>query len=259
MALGTYNVTPLEMAGAYTVFANSGVRVDPRFISRIVDKSGNPVWESQLETKKILDPRVNFLTVTLMEEVLRSGTGAGVRARGFTLPAAGKTGTENDAWFAGFTSKLLCVVWIGRDDYHDLKLDGPKAAVPIWTDFMKRAHKHRAYRDVTPFTVPDGVVSAQIDPETGALATSACPKVSTAYYLLGTQPVQFCPLHQGGATEIAGWDATSPEQTAAPTPAIPPPAVRPGAIPNLNAQNLPKDKQPEKKRGFFDKLKSIFH
>ncbi len=260
MALGSYNVTPLEIAGAYTLFDNNGVRVDPRFISRIVDKSGNSIWESQPQTKKILDPRINFLTVTLMEEVLRSGTGAGVRARGFTLPAAGKTGTYNDAWFAGFTSKLLCIVWVGRDDYQDLKLEGNKAALPIWTDFMKRAHKHRAYRDATPFTVPDGVVSAQIDPLSGALATSACPKVSTAYYLLGTQPVQFCPLHQGGATEIAGWDASSPEQqTASPTPVNRPVTVPPGAIPNLNAQNLPKDKPDNKKHGFFDKLKSIFH
>ncbi len=260
MALGAYDVTPLEIAGAYTLFANNGIRVEPRFISKIVDKSGDPVWASNPQTKKILDPRVNYLILTLMQEVLRSGTGAGVRARGFTLPAAGKTGTSHDAWFAGFTSKLLCVVWVGLDDYQDLKLDGPKVAVPMWTDFMKRAHKHRAYRDVTQFDVPDGVVSAQIDPLSGGLATGACPKVTTAYYLLGTQPVQFCPLHQAGATEIAGWDTSTPTPPASvPNASTAAGAGPPGTSPDINAQNQQKNKPGEKKPGLFEKLKSIFH
>jgi penicillin-binding protein 1B len=256
MALGAYDVTPLELAGAYTLFANRGVMVQPRMIERIVDKSDS--WASQPETKKILDPRIDFLMVSLMQEVLRSGTGAGVRSRGFALPAAGKTGTSHDAWFAGFTTKLLCIVWVGLDDYQDLKIDGPKAALPIWTDFMKRAHKHRQYRDVTDFDVPDGVVSAQVDPDTGELATSACPKVATNYYLLGTQPVQFCQLHQGGSTEIAGWDTTSP-QTQASLPNVPVPATGlPPPVSPDNPQNT-KDKQAQPKHGFFDKLKSIFH
>ncbi len=260
MALGSYDVTPLEMAGAYTLFANKGIKVEPRMISRIVDKSGESVWSSQPETKKILDPRVNFLMVTLMQDVLRFGTGAGVRGRGFTLPAAGKTGTSHDAWFAGYTTKLLCIVWVGLDDYQDLKLEGAKAALPIWTEFMKRAHKHRAYRDVTQFDVPDGVVSAQVDPLSGALATSACPKVDTEYYLLGTQPVQFCPLHQAGATEIAGWDTSTPEQPAA-LPNVPPApgAMPPGTPADPNAPAQEKGKQDGKKPGLLDKLKSIFH
>ncbi len=210
MALGTYDVTPLEIAGAYTTFANRGVMVKPRFISKIVDNSGNDIWTSEPQTKKILDPRVDYILVNMMQEVLRSGSGAGVRGRGFTLPAAGKTGTEHDAWFAGFTTKLLCIVWVGLDDYQDLKIEGAHAALPIWAEFMKRAHKHRAYRDVTDFPVPEGVVSAQIDPLSGQLATSACPESQTDYYLLGTQPVQFCLLHQGGSTEIAGWETPSP-------------------------------------------------
>lgn len=257
-ALGAYDVTPLELAGAYTIFANNGVMVQPRMISSIVDQSGNDLWESEPQTKKILDPRVNFVLVNLMEGVLNNGTGAGVRARGFTLPAAGKTGTSHDAWFAGFTTKLLCVVWVGLDNYQDIKLDGAKAALPIWTEFMKRAHKHRAYRDVTNFAVPEGVVSAQIDADTGQLATSACPRVVTDYYLLGTQPVQFCMLHQGGSTEIAGWESSpAPTQASVPT-VLPTQAMSqppPGAPPNPN--NNPQQKP--KKKGFFDKLKSIFH
>jgi penicillin-binding protein 1B len=181
---------------------------------------------------------------------------------GFTLPAAGKTGTSHDAWFAGFTTKLLCIVWVGLDDYQDIKMQGAYAALPIWAEFMKLAHQHRAYRSVSDFAVPDGVVSAQIDPESGELATSACPHVQTEYYLLGTQPTQFCRLHQGGSTQIAGWDASSPA-----TPG-PPPVLTPGQPPQpaATAQNAPppvdpnnpNQPPPQKKRGFFDKLKSIF-
>ena len=255
MALGSYDVTPLEIAGAFTLFANQGSMVTPRLISRIVAKTGDDVWSSQPETKKILDPRVTFLMVSLMQEVLRSGTGAGVRARGFTLPAAGKTGTSHDAWFAGFTTKLLCIVWVGLDDYQDLKMEGAKAALPIWTEFMKRAHKHRAYRDVTDFAVPDGVVSAQVDSQSGDLATSACPLITTEYYLVGTQPVQFCPLHPGGSTEIAGWESASPESSNGDTASSsssgsPPPGTPP---PNQTQPNSGKD------QGLFDRLKSIFH
>ena len=256
MALGAYDVTPLEIARAYTLFANKGVIVEPRLISRIVDKSAADLWSSEPETKKILDARVNFLVVSLMQEVLRSGTGAGVRARGFSLPAAGKTGTSHDAWFAGFTTKLLCIVWVGLDDYQDIKMDGAHAALPIWAEFMKRAHKHRAYRDVSQFDVPEGVVSAQIDPSSGDLATSACPQVVTDYYLVGTQPVQFCPLHQGGSTEIAGWEATPAVPPGSPSSGSPAQAQNPL---DPNDENRPKDKSAQKRPTLVEKLKSIFH
>jgi penicillin-binding protein 1B len=268
-ALGAYDVTPMQMAAAFTTFANGGTMVEPRFISRIVDKTGKDIWSSEPDTKKVLDPRVNFLVVSLMEEVLRTGSGAGVRARGFALPAAGKTGTSHDAWFAGFTSKLLCVVWVGLDDYQDIKLDGAKAAVPIWTEFMKLAHKHRAYRDVTDFAVPDGIVSAQIDPESGQLATSGCPKTVTEYYLTGTQPLLSCSLHQAGSTEIASWE--TPPQTPAAQAVIPShlpsaalsPAQQAQAQATLPGGQVPQQgqmqQQQPKKHGFLDKLKSIFH
>jgi penicillin-binding protein 1B len=260
MALGSYDVTPLEIARAYTLFANKGVMVEPRMIARIDDKAGRDIWQSEPETKKVLDPRVNFLMVNLMQEVLRSGTGAGVRGRGFALPAAGKTGTSHDAWFAGFTTKLLCIVWVGLDDYQDLHMEGAKAALPIWTEFMKRAHKHRAYRDVGQFEVPDGVVSAQVDADTGGLATSACPKTITEYYLLGTQPTQFCPLHQGGGTEVAGWEDAPAPQPITPSTVLTQSTTPAAAAQNPIAQNLPPPPgKPPKKPGLLDKLKSIFH
>ncbi len=260
MALGAYGVTPLDMAGAYTTFANDGVFVKPELISRIVDKNGREIWSAAPATKRVIDPRVNYLVVSLMQDVLRFGTGAGVRARGFDLPAAGKTGTSHDAWFAGFTSKLLCVVWVGLDNYDDIKMDGAKAALPIWTDFMKRAHHHRAYRDVTNFAIPDGVVSAQVDISTGALATSSCPGdlVRNEYYLAGTQPVQFCALHSGGVTQYANWEQlpTAPPMDGSSTPVAPAPPPDLNADGSTQPQNT-KDQKP--KKGILEKLKSIFH
>ena len=265
MALGAYDVTPMEMLGAYTVFANNGVWVKPRLIDRVRDAAGNEIWEDPIEKRTVLDPRVNYLMVNLLEEVLRTGTGASVRARGFTLPAAGKTGTSHDAWFAGFTSKLLCIVWVGLDDYKDLKIEGAKAALPVWTDFMKRAHMHRAYRDVEPFDVPDGVVSVLVDPLSGELATSACPNPRTEYYLVGTQPSQFCHLHRGG-TQIAGWEQPAAPDSAAPADASGGKAyaanapVRSKAV--VEKSTPPPAEQPDatkkKKKSFFDRLKSIF-
>jgi len=133
--------------------------------------------------------------VNMMEEVLRSGTGAGVRSRGFTLPAAGKTGTSRDGWFAGFTSGLLCVVLVGFDDNRELDLEGAKSALPIWTEFMKRATAFRPYRDAKDFPRPQGLVAAEICAESGQLATPSCPDTHTEVFIDGTQPVVQCNLH----------------------------------------------------------------
>src|SRR5207302_8048655 len=128
---------------------------------------GSTVFESKPERHAVLDRRVNYLMVDLLQEVLRTGTGASVLSRGFALPAAGKTGTSHDGWFAGFTSKLICVVWVGYDDNHEFKLEGARSALPIWADFMKRAHQHREYRNVHEIEPPEGIVTAEIDAETG--------------------------------------------------------------------------------------------
>lgn len=262
-ALGTYDVTPLQMGTAYTTFANEGVMVQPRFISRILDKSGRSVFQSEPQTSDVIDPRVNFLVVSMMQQVLRSGTGAAVWSYGFNLPAAGKTGTEHDAWFAGFTSKLLCIVWVGQDNYQDLKVEGAHAALPIWAEFMKLAHQHRQYRDVNDFAVPSGIVSAQIDPESGALATSACPKTQTEYYILGTQPIVFCPLHQGGSTEIASWtNGTSPAPPSINAQSVgnggAQPAYNPSLPPPPPGEQQQQQRQAAQKRGLFDRLRRIF-
>jgi penicillin-binding protein 1B len=128
------------------------------------------------------------------------------------MPAAGKTGTSHDGWFAGYTSELLCVVWVGFDDNKELNLEGAHSAAPIWAEFMKRAMDYREYRDAKPFKAPAGILSMSIDPESGMPATPACPKTRTEVYIAGTEPVGVCPLHggRGGVTTNSGWDTTPP-------------------------------------------------
>ena len=264
IALGAYEVTPLEIAQAYTVFANNGDLIKSGFIKNIRDQKGKSIFAGQTERKTAIDPRVAYLVENTMEEVLRSGTGAGVRARGFNLPAAGKTGTSRDGWFAGFTSKLICVVWVGFDDNRDFKLEGAHSALPIWAEFMKRAHQHREYHKVHPFEAPDGIVTAEIDAETGELATPACPKIRNQVFIAGTQPVEVCRLHGGGRTQISGWEPSAkPTPTVIPdgrdkSPAIAaaPPGKTPRSIPVSPAAPAPQ--QPEKHKGFFGRLKDLF-
>jgi penicillin-binding protein 1B len=151
VALGAYEVTPLEIAGAYTIYANHGVYSKPYFVADIATDHGTIMFDSKPEHRDVLDPRVAFLMDQLLEEVVRSGTGAGVWARGINFPIAGKTGTSHDGWFAGFTSKLICLVWVGFDDNRELNLEGAHSALPVWAEFMRRAHEHREYRNVSEF------------------------------------------------------------------------------------------------------------
>lgn len=261
MALGSYDATPLEMAGAYTTFANNGNRVSPVFLNEVRGQNGDLIYRSQPETKNILDPRVNYLMVSMLEEVMRSGTAAGVRARGFGVPAAGKTGTSHDGWFAGFTSQLLCIVWVGFDDYSELDLEGAKSALPIWTEFMKRALNYREYRNAKPFSPPEGIVTMQIDADTGMPATPYSRNSKPEVFIAGTEPVGIDPtmLPRGvDTTNVAGWDTTPPPTFAnAPSPPvrrvdpIPPPSGG-TSLPNVTQDSQPVQ-QPQKK-GFLRRL-----
>jgi penicillin-binding protein 1B len=193
MAIGSYDATPLDMAGAYTVFANKGLHIDPWMLASVRAANGDVVTDFEPTTKQVLDPRVAYLTLNMMENVLRGkGTGAGVRNMGFTAPAAGKTGTDHDAWFAGFTSNLLCVVWVGNDDYTDIKIEGADAAGPIWAEFMKHAVQLPQYSDTNTFTAPDGVDVEQIDQVSNLLSDAACPDSYQAAFLAGTAPTETC-------------------------------------------------------------------
>src|SRR6202049_2037166 len=174
VALGAYEMTPVDVAAGYTTFATIGTRAEPEFLKRVVGADGKILEEIEPQTRTALDPRVAYLVTSVMKDVLNRGTGATVRARGFSLPAAGKTGTSRDGWFAGFTSNLVCVIWIGFDDNRDLGLAGGATAAPIWADFMIKATALPAYRGVKEFTMPAGVQAVMIDPESLELATPHC-------------------------------------------------------------------------------------
>ena len=195
VALGAYDTTPLEIAGAYTLFANGGTFVKPSLVSEVRNASGQFVVRHASESHQALDPRVAYLMVSMLEEVMRTGTAAGVRSRGFTLPAAGKTGTSHDGWFAGFTSQLLCVVWVGYDDYRELNLEGARSALPIWTEFMKRASKFGAYRNAREFAVPAGIEQMRICSESGKLAGQYCLETRNEYFVEGSEPSDKCDQH----------------------------------------------------------------
>jgi len=263
VALGAYEVTPLEIAGGYTIYANRGIYSKPYFVSSIASGHGSAIFDNKQEHRDVLDPRVAFLMDQLLEEVVRSGTGASIWGRGINFPVAGKTGTSHDGWFAGFTSKLLCVVWVGFDDNRELNLEGAKSALPVWTEFMKRAHEHREYRNVAEFEAPAGVVSVQIDPLSGELATAACPKVRTEYFIEGTQPVEMCRLHGGGVTQVAGWETSQPARTGESSAQA---GLSGGAGPQRTAQNggpplaepAPRSQEAPKRKSFFERLRGIF-
>lgn len=220
VALGAYEATPLEMAGAYTVFANQGTYVKPALISSIRGHDAAVIYTHRVEQRPALDPRVTYLMVDMLQEVLRSGTAAAVRTRGFKAPAAGKTGTSHDGWFAGFTSDLLCIVWVGFDDNHELNLEGARSALPIWTEFMKRALQY--YPNPRPFPRPDGISSATICPESGMLATEFCPSRATDFFIAGTEPAESCPIHTQNPFDLAGWGSENqqPQQTTTQQPNI---------------------------------------
>ncbi len=276
IALGSYEVTPLEIASAYTVFPNGGDLLKNGFIKAIRNANGSTAFEAKPERKPAIDPRVAYLVESMMEDVLR-GTGTGARARnmGFVLPAAGKTGTSRDGWFAGFTSKIICVVWVGFDDNRDFKLEGAHSALPIWVEFMKRAHQHAEYKNVHSFQPPDGVVTADIDEETGELATPSCPKVRSEVFIAGSQPLQICHIHGNGRTLVSSWDpvqqqnapsagpASEPEsrsEVAAVQGTQPAQATRTRPAPrSIPVTPQPAQPEPEpKKKGFLGRLRDIF-
>jgi penicillin-binding protein 1B len=275
VALGAYEMTPVDVAAGYTTFANIGTRAEPQFIRNIIGADGEILEKVTPQTRTALDPRVAYLVTSVLKDVLNHGTGAGVRARGFTLPAAGKTGTSRDAWFAGFTSNLVCVVWIGFDDNRDLGLSGPVAAAPIWADFMNHATALPIYRDVKDFDPPDGIQSVLIDPESLQLATSNCPTTRQEVYIAGSAPTQFCEIHgsHNVFTSTGSWlshvfGGGQPKEP--PKDGVDPKTLPydPNRPPNATGQGQPgqqtpeakeaKDKEEEKKKSPLKKIFGIF-
>ncbi|MBI4490674.1 MAG: PBP1A family penicillin-binding protein, partial [Deltaproteobacteria bacterium] len=195
LALGSVEVTPLEVAVAFSTMANNGVRARPLAVKQVVDQGGRVLEKRDIRVQKVITPQLAFMMNHLLEGVLDRGTGRGARLQGFDRPAAGKTGTTNDtkdAWFAGYTPDLLALVWVGFDNQSKLGLSGAQAALPIWTEFMKRA---TAGTPITDFMPPPGIKLIDVDPVSGYRATPNCPQVIREAFLEGEEPSGFCPLH----------------------------------------------------------------
>jgi penicillin-binding protein 1B len=248
MALGSYDASPLDMSGAYTVFANNGVRMSPILLRSVRNAKGDVISNYSTDQRQVMDPRISYVMTNMMEGVINNGLGyTAVRLRGFTPPAAGKTGSSHDGWFAGYTSNLLCIVWVGFDDYSDLRLSGAMTAAPIWTEFMKKASVLPQYADMRPFSQPSGVVDVQLDKSTNLLATPKCTDDYTTAFVAGTEPHDTCESQQGLKGFISkifsGGDKPVMPQTQAQATANGDP-------------NNPQD--PKKKKGFFGKIAGIF-
>ncbi len=273
MALGAYDMTPLEVAAGYTALENSGIRAEPMFVRYVVGKGDNVIEQNRPQTTPVLDPRVAFLVTSIMENVLDHGTGVVARQMGFVSPAAAKTGTSHDGWFAGFTSKIECVVWVGFDDGRELGLAGADSAGPIWTEFMKSALQIPGYGNPQPFQAPSGVIEAAIDPATLELASANCPDPQDDYFIAGTQPSGYSggvlshlpPPVSWMAHLFGGGSKPAPPgegKGQAGSPAAPTRAPRSSRVPPAPpAQAAPASKPAsaaQPKKGFFQKLFGIF-
>ncbi|MEW6126661.1 MAG: PBP1A family penicillin-binding protein [Acidobacteriota bacterium] len=201
-ALGAAEATPLQVASAYTAFANGGKLSEAQVIKQITNSDGGSIIEAKNQKQQVLRPEISWLMTSIMQDVLARGTAARARQMGFTATAAGKTGTSRDGWFAGYTPNLVCVVWVGFDDNSELGLEGSKSALPIWTAFMKQALALRPDLGGNEFTKPDTLTSAEIDPATGLLSDDTCPNHRTEYFVGGTEPQMTCsskPAQEGDA------------------------------------------------------------
>ncbi len=249
MALGAYDATPVDMTAAYTSFANGGIRLSPVFVNSVRNSRGDIVINFGTEKKQVLDPRIAYVMTNMLEGVVNFGTAFGVRSRGFTAPAAGKTGTSHDGWFAGYTSNLLCIVWVGYDDYSDIRLSGAQTAAPIWAEFMKKAVTLPQYADVRPFTQPEGVIDVQLDKITNRLATPSCPDDYTIAFVAGTEPRDTCDQSGGMRGFFSRMFGGNSEK------ALPPPSA------NGNPQaatDVQSEEEARKKKSFFGKIVSVF-
>ena len=218
LALGSFEATPLEMATAFNVLANQGLKVEPTTVLRVTEEKGTVLEQHYPKPPRVVHAESAFLVTNMLRSVITSGTAYEARKLGFppNVDAAGKTGTTNDmkdAWFAGFTANLLCVVWVGYDDNTPVNLSGARAALPIWVDFMKGALAGLPPR---PLAVPAAnVVFVEIDSQTGLRASPYCPKVLAESFIAGTEPIEICQWHNPGYS-------TEPYDESLPVPTPPP-------------------------------------
>lgn len=195
LALGTTEATPLELAGAYTAFANAGIRVEPNVIARMTDSSGTSLIDESPRSRAVIDPTTAYMITDMLSDVIDHGTARAARGSVRQTAIAGKTGTSRDGWFVGYTPNLVVAVWIGFDDNKQLGLTGAKAALPAWTEFVKGAVELRPELGGEYFEKPDGIMSVEIDPETGGLASLSCPQRERIAITAALAPNVECFLH----------------------------------------------------------------
>jgi penicillin-binding protein 1A len=234
LALGSSEVTLLDLVTAYGVFADRGFRNDPMLILKVEDKNGSVLEKNMPHPAEVLSEQTTSVMTSMLQSVVDHGTGYPARARGFSNPAAGKTGTMDDymdAWFVGFTPSLVCGVWVGYDQKKTIGagMTGAHAALPAWTDFMIGATRGKPVED---FPLPMGTVTREICAETGMLATENCPSVTTEMFDQGSEPTELCTSHPGPPLRQPqpGETPTPPngagEDTEQPGGPPPPPGIR---------------------------------
>ncbi len=245
-ALGASEVTPLELAAAYTVFPNAGTRVLPFSLTRIVSPEGRVLLENQTRRIDVLSPAVAHLVTSALQSVIAEPYGTGHAAATLGLSAiAGKTGTaqRSDAWFAGFTPEIVCVVWVGLDDNRPLPLAASRAALPIWIAFMRQVAALRPDLVAGSFTPAQGVVEHIVDPQTGLRATDHCPETRVEIFIEGREVTELCTLHPGQPLEELPPVEVPPEDSSLPIPPkeeLPPvPTVPPKPPGPLRAPDSP--------------------
>ncbi|MCH2186540.1 PBP1A family penicillin-binding protein [Myxococcota bacterium] len=209
LALGTAEISPLELARAYATLANGGRRPAPRMFVDGVEINGMAQESRPLAASvAVLDPATAYLGVSLLEGVVDRGTARRIRSAGLKGPIAAKTGTtddEFDLWFVGFTPELVAVVWVGYDERGRVGMPSARGALPIWADFLKQA----AGTEVRGrFAKPRGIVRVDVDPSSGALALPGCPERKTELFLEGTEPVETCPPSKERSGSESGFRRT---------------------------------------------------
>jgi len=205
IVLGAFETTPLQLARAYLPLAHGGLRPSGVVAVHAVHDRDGPVDPGDIEPPATaISPAEAYLMTSLLQGVIQSGTGSNVRTLGVTGPVAGKTGTTNDgrdAWFVGYTPRLLTVVWIGFDGGDTHGLSGAEAALPLWADFMRQAIE---IMPPSAFDVPSGIAFAEIDTTNGLIANRFCPAVARETFLVGTEPAA-CGEHGGFTDQVSDW------------------------------------------------------
>ena len=281
LALGAGDVTLMTLTAAYGAFADRGTVHEPVLIRRVEDRDGKTLYQEESKSHRAVSEATAFLMASMLSDVVNAGTAYRARQSGFTLPAAGKTGTTNDyvdAWFVGFTPHVVTGVWVGFDQPKTIIANGygGELAVPIWANFMKKATRGDK---ADWFKAPPDVTSANVCRVSGKLPRPGCQTVQvvtrdgmletrsmvyTEYFVRGTQPTDFCPLHEAPSIleRIAGafgrQPATPAPADAAALPAPPPASTsgtttQPGVVPEKTSPETQVE-QPKKKRGFWSRL-----